>query len=173
MSQKNMVPNGDFSTGDFSKWIPQGYDTPISVERHNGNYAARLVGGRNQGQSLATETFQIHPGEFDFSFQIQAPDAAPLQDTKDRRIHLPVLDKTPNPLFHAHIYYTLWATNRNTGEHELWPEVRYVDSQTRTLTLKGTIQPGYEWLSVHFAITNDFFGNKGPYFIDNVWFSTM
>ncbi|WP_207865720.1 hypothetical protein [Pseudomonas sp. 58(2021)] len=173
MTQKNMVPNGDFSTGDFSEWIPQGYDTPMSVERHNGSYAARLVGGRNQGQSLATKTFHIQPGVFAFSSRIQAPNAAPLQDTKDRRIHIPVLSKTPNPMFHAHIYCTLWTTNRNTGEHEVWPEVRYVDPQTRTLTLKGTIRPGYEWLSVHFAIPNDPFGNKGHYLISKVWFSVV
>ncbi|MDL5592061.1 hypothetical protein QS468_05065 [Bacillus subtilis] len=170
MTQKNLVPNGDFGTGDFSHWIPENHNTPMSVEPYNGHYAARLVGGRSQGQNLATKTFRIQPGEFTFNFKIQAPDAYPLQDTKSRQLHISDQDKTSNVLLNAFVTYTLWATKSNSGEEEIWYGAQYVDPQTRTLTLKGTIQPGYERLSIHFAIPNDPFGNKGRYFISDVWF---
>lgn len=170
MKQKNLVPNGDFSSGDFRHWITHNYDTPMSVVLRNSNYAARMVGGRNQGQNLATERFRIQPGEFTFGVDVQAPNAVPLQDTKDRRFHTTDRDKTSNPLLHAFITCTIWANNPSTGEDEIWYGQKYVDPKTRTMTLKGIIQPGYQWLDIHFAIPNDPFGNKGPYFIDNVSF---
>lgn len=173
MTQNNLVPNGDFGTGDFSLWIPRNYDTPMSVVHHNGNYVARLVGGRNQGQNLATEPFPVQSGAFALKFNVQAPEAVPLQDTKDRRFHITDSGKTSNPLVHAFIVYTLWATNRSTGEAEIWSGSEYVDQKTRTITLNGMIRPGFEWLDIFFAIPSDPFGNKGPYFIDNVWLSVV
>lgn len=171
MTQKNLVPNGDFGTGDFLHWIPQNYDTPMSVVPHNGGYAARLVGGRNQGQNLATEPFPAQPGAFTFKFNAQAPDAVPLKDTKERRFNITDSGKASNPLVHAFTVYTLWATNRSTGESEIWSGSEYVDPQTKTITLNGIIRPGFDRLEIFLAIPSDPFGNKGPYFVENVWFS--
>ncbi|MCU0070568.1 hypothetical protein N8H71_03145 [Pseudomonas koreensis] len=170
MTQKNLIRNGDFSTGDFQHWIARNYDTPMSVVLHHSNYAARMVGGRNQGQNLATERFRIQHGEFTLSVDAEAPNAVPLQDTTARQFHTTDRDKTSNPLLRAFITCTIWAYNPGTGEDEVWYRLEYVDPKTRTLTLKGIIRPGYEWLDVHFGIPNDPFGNKGPYFINKVWF---
>ncbi|QTD30809.1 hypothetical protein [Pseudomonas fluorescens] len=170
MTQKNLILNGDFGTGDFQHWIARNYDTPMSVVLHNSNYAVRMVGGRNQGQNLATERFRTEPGEFTLSFDVQAPDAVPLQDTKDRRFHISDHDKLSNPLLHAFVIYTLWLENPTTGESEVWHQLKYVDPTKQTLTFKGTVPPGFERVDIYLAIPSDPFGNKGHYIIDNFWF---
>lgn len=170
MALHNHIRNGDFSSGDFTHWIAKAYDTPMSVELWQSSHAARLVGGRSAGQNLASETFAVSPGRFIFSFDVQAPDAVPLENSAHRRFHIKGGEKLDNPLLYAFLTYTVWATHSNGGAAEVWSELAYVDPQKKRINLEGVIPPDFAQVDVHFGIPNDPFGNKGPYYLDNVQF---
>ncbi|VVO04124.1 hypothetical protein PS718_02904 [Pseudomonas fluorescens] len=167
----NLIPNGDFSSGNFKHWIPKAYDTPMAVELWESNYVARMVGGRSSGQNLASETFSIAPGLFKFSFDVRAPDSMPLEDTADRRFHIQDHDKVANsPLLHAFLSYIVWARHSDGSESNAWTGTVYVDAQKKQITVEGELPEGFTRADVHFGFPSDPFGNKGPYFLDNVQF---
>ncbi|WP_419710369.1 hypothetical protein [Pseudomonas sp. NFX224] len=167
---KNYLVNGNFSTGDFSHWTANNHHTPMSVELRDFNYVARLSGGRTLGQNLASDPFKTAPGDFRFSFNIQAPEAVPLIDSKSRRVHITGARENSDPLVNAFVVYTIWATSPIDGESEAWSGLIYVGPQNKLVTVEGTLQPGYQHVDVHLAIPNDPFGNKGPYYLDDIQF---
>jgi len=172
MKQTNRIKNGGFSSGNFDYWRPRGYDTPITVELREGNFAARMVGGRNQGQNLAAEIFSVKPGAFKFDFDIEAPEAVPIENTQHRTFHIQGRETADNPLINAFVVYTIWMTN-DQGESTIWTSWRYVDRQSQTITVEGITPEGYGRVDIQIAIPSDPFGNKGCYFLDNFQFLTL
>ena len=167
---KNCILNGDFSSGNFKHWKPNAYTTPMSVELLDFNYVARMTGGRSTGQYLASDTFEVTPGMFRFSFEVQAPESTPLEDTANCRFHIDNREKADNPLIHSFVTHTVWATHSAGEESEAWTGTVYVDAQKKQVTVEGELPEGFTRADVHFGFPSDPFGNKGPCLISNVQF---
>jgi hypothetical protein len=168
---KNYLLNGDFSTGDFSHWTASSFHTPMSVELRDFNYVARMTGGRSEGQNLASDAFKTPPGPFRFSFNVQAPEAVPLIDSNSRRVHITGAEGNADPLINAFVIYTIWAESPIDEASEIWQGLIYAGPNNQVITVEGILRPGYQHVDIHLAIPSDPFGNKGPYFLDDIQFS--
>ncbi|WP_426205972.1 hypothetical protein [Pseudomonas sp. TWP3-1] len=153
----NIIPNGDFETGDFSFWTLRVFQGKADVVNHNRSFQARVQPGVDNGVLLFNK-FDAPPGPCDMTFIASAPTAQNFKPPFNYATH-------PFLAYFVEAYDAngLWLS-MDIGLAQLQP--------TETLfRYSGTMPAGTAKVEVRFSGPSDPDGSKGPLYIDHVTYT--